>query len=216
MDELATAAVGYLNQQAIRMNFDVPIRMGSVMAGFPRPWCIAGGWALDLHLNRVTRPHGDIEILIFREDRLALQAYLTGFDLTRIAAGKEYPWLKAEEVAADSHQTRARSAEFEFDVFCGDTDGQDWMYRRDRRVRCARNEAIRTSESGLPILAPEIALLFKAKYFADKDRADFKQVMPHLSADGREWLRCAIEQAHPERTSSVVNVCGAVSFLDRS
>ncbi len=147
---------------------------------------------------------------------MALQAYLTGFDLTRIAAGKEYPWLSGEELGADSHQMRARSADFEFDVFCGDTDGQDWVYRRDRRVRCARNEVIRTSEAGLPILAPEIVLLFKAKVFADKDRADFKQVVPHLSRHAREWLRCALEQAHPERTSSVVNVCGVVSFLDRS
>lgn len=35
--------------------------MRSVMAGFPAPWWIAGGWAVDLSLGRQTRPHGDID-----------------------------------------------------------------------------------------------------------------------------------------------------------
>lgn len=92
------------------------------MVGFPRPWCIAGGWALDLYLNKITRAHGDIEILVFREDRLALQTHLIGFELTRVAAGKEHTWLSGELLDGDSHQMRARSAKFQFDIFCGDTD----------------------------------------------------------------------------------------------
>lgn len=56
---------------------------------------------------------------------------------------------------------------------------------------------IRATQSGLPVLAPEMVLLFKAKNCADKDRADFDQIMPHLSAYAREWLRRALEQAHP-------------------
>ena len=43
--------------------FAVPRRVVGVMAGFPRPWFFAGGWALDVWLGRVTRTHEDIEIV---------------------------------------------------------------------------------------------------------------------------------------------------------
>jgi Aminoglycoside-2''-adenylyltransferase len=32
------------------------------------PWCIVGGWAIDLWLEEHTRPHEDIEISVLRED----------------------------------------------------------------------------------------------------------------------------------------------------
>jgi hypothetical protein len=33
-----------------------------VMAGFPRPWFVSGGWAIDLFVGRVTREHEDLEV----------------------------------------------------------------------------------------------------------------------------------------------------------
>jgi len=39
------------------------------MSDFKRPWYIAGGWAVDLYLGYVSREHGDIEILVYREDQ---------------------------------------------------------------------------------------------------------------------------------------------------
>ena len=36
------------------------------MDGFPAPWFVSGGWAIDLFLGRVTRDHSDIEIGIYR------------------------------------------------------------------------------------------------------------------------------------------------------
>jgi hypothetical protein len=50
----------------------------------------------------------------------------------------------------------------------------------------------------LPYLAPEIVLLFKAKHFEERDRVDFKNAMPALSADARAWLRVALERTHPD------------------
>jgi hypothetical protein len=48
----------------------------SLMYGFHKPWCIAGGWAIDLFLDQITREHHDIEIAIFREDQMKLKNYL--------------------------------------------------------------------------------------------------------------------------------------------
>ncbi len=36
-------------------------------------WWIAGGWALDLHLNRITREHDDIDVVILRSEHLLLE-----------------------------------------------------------------------------------------------------------------------------------------------
>jgi hypothetical protein len=67
-----------------------------LLAALGTPWWIAGGWALDLFLGRVTRPHKDLDIGIFRRDAVKVLAALSGWEffeakggtLTRIVAGK--------------------------------------------------------------------------------------------------------------------------------
>jgi len=180
------------------MHFAAPLEVARHMQGFVAPWCIAGGWALDLFLNAVTRAHADIEILVFREDQLALQRHLCGFALARIVEGRELPWPSGENVEESVHQLRARSVDSGFDIFLGESDGARWIYRRDRRLSCPKNDAIQTAPCGLPILAPEIALLFKAKHLLPKDQADFERVVPLLSGRSLDWLRHGLAQAHPE------------------
>jgi hypothetical protein len=50
---------------------------------------------------------------------------------------------------------------------------------------------------GVPVVAPEIALLFKAKAPRFKDQRDFDRVLPHLDRSARSWLASALEQAYP-------------------
>jgi hypothetical protein len=50
---------------------------------------------------------------------------------------------------------------------------------------------------GVPVIAPEIALLFKAKAPRFKDQRDFDRVLPYLGLAARSWLASALEQAHP-------------------
>jgi hypothetical protein len=52
------------------------------------------------------------------------------------------------------------------------------------------------SRLGIPILAPEIQLLFKAKQTREKDQADFDRVMPRLRIDQRAWLMDALRRYH--------------------
>jgi hypothetical protein len=40
------------------------------------PWWVAGGWALDLYLGKVTRVHKDLDVGIFREDAAIVLAAL--------------------------------------------------------------------------------------------------------------------------------------------
>jgi hypothetical protein len=51
---------------------------------------------------------------------------------------------------------------------------------------------------GIPILAPEIVLLHKAHEGAEKDEADFREALPHLSPSAMAWLLWALEETTPE------------------
>ena len=52
--------------------------------------------------------------------------------------------------------------------------------------------------TGIPYLAPEIVLLFKAKHAdRDKDAADFARALPLLDDQRRQWLADALRVVHP-------------------
>lgn len=38
----------------------------ALLDGVECRWWVAGGWAIDLHLGRVTRPHDDTDVVILR------------------------------------------------------------------------------------------------------------------------------------------------------
>ena len=52
----------------------------NVLRDLEAPWWIAGGWALDLFLGRVTRAHNDVEIADFRADVDAVRVALPGWE----------------------------------------------------------------------------------------------------------------------------------------
>jgi hypothetical protein len=54
------------------------------------------------------------------------------------------------------------------------------------------------SASGIPIVAPEIQLLYKAKHHLDKDEHDFRLTVARLSGEQCSWLRDALTIVHPD------------------
>ena len=54
----------------------IPERVASVMEPLGVWWAIAGGWAIDRWLGRVTRDHHDVEIAIQRHDQAAVHREL--------------------------------------------------------------------------------------------------------------------------------------------
>jgi len=56
----------------------------------------------------------------------------------------------------------------------------------------------RPSASGVPVLAPEIVLLYKAKHRRAVDEADFRAHAPLLPAAARAWLADALAICHPQ------------------
>jgi hypothetical protein len=179
------------------------------LGGLRAPFYFAGGWAIDLHLGRVTRDHHDIDALVMRRDHLLLHKALRGFSLKKIIPhpdgmppnrGTIVEWPAGERLELPVHQLnayRAGESEPAFQVMLAESSNGDWIFRRNPNVRMPISKMGFHPLWGLPYLAPEIVLLFKAKHLEPRDRVDFDHAIPALSADARQWLRDAIEKTHP-------------------
>src|SRR4051812_28016937 len=187
-------------------DFDPVAAVRDVMQGFEHPWFVSGGWAIDLFAGRTTRHHEDVEVGIFFPHQAAVRRHLREWDLFRIRNDAWEPWEEHAEIGLPEFQIQARSDHATlpvFDLFLNPLDGDDWVSRRhpDLRVPAARIVR-RTSGRGpdprdVPYLAPEIQLLYKAKYHRPKDDADFEVALGRLGAEERTWLREALEVHHP-------------------
>jgi len=176
-----------------------PRLLGERLAGLPVPWCVAAGWALDLFRGRQTRDHGDLEIAVPVTRFAEVAQRFPEIDFYVPVDGVLVP--ATVETLAAGHQTWAlerAAGHWRFDVFREPHDGEVWICRRDARIRRPYADLIRHDADGLPFLAPEVALLFKAKAQRDKDSADFAGTLPLLSADQRGWLSDALALVHPD------------------
>jgi hypothetical protein len=184
-----------------RDSFELPRRIEALFNGIGGPWYVAGGWALDLYLERVTRPHGDIEVLISREHQELIHRQFRSNQLNKmvpsLGGGTEEPWPVNHYLELPIHQIRVRLPEMAFDIFLGDFVGEMWTYRRDPRITRLGTQIGGKGSLNVPFLMPEIVLLFKAKNPASKDDGDFLQIADRLSDCGARWLLAALQTAHP-------------------
>lgn len=167
-----------------------PAYVADRLAGLEVPWCVAAGWALDLFRGEQTRPHADIEIAVPAGRFAEVAARFADCDFYVPVAGRLTG--ATEETLREGNQTWAceRAARrWRLDVFREPHDGDDWIYRRDHRVRRPWHEIIGRTADGIPYLAPEVCLLFKTKDPRAKDEADARGVVPLLSEEQRRWLR---------------------------
>ena len=168
-------------------------RAVEVMAGYRRRWWVAGGWALDLALGHKTRPHADLEISILAGDQQALFDHLRGWDLRLAAPGQALLRWDGRRIEPPFHQVWARRGpgrpstpeEFAADPtmlgFLLEQSRTDrWVFRRHAGVSRPLHQVGMITTDRVPVVAPEIALLFKAKAPRFKDQRDFDHVLPHL------------------------------------
>jgi hypothetical protein len=184
------------------------LEVAQAMATLRAPFWFSGGWAIDLFLGRVTRAHHDIDVLILRRHQAPLHDALKAFALKKIIPhpdgmppnrGTIVEWPQGERLELPVHQVnayRAGESEPAFQVMIAESSDAEWIFRRNQEVRMSLKRIGFYPMWGLPYLAPEIVLLFKAKHLEARDRVDFKNALPVLSAEARRWLREAIEKTH--------------------
>ncbi|MFC8448677.1 nucleotidyltransferase domain-containing protein [Kitasatospora sp. NPDC057223] len=176
-----------------------PAQAAARLAGVAAPWCVAGGWALDLFRGGQTREHSDLEIAVPAALFPGIRARLTEFEFDVVASGQVWE-ATTPELFELTHQTWVRdpsTGQYLLDVFREPHDGATWICRRDPSIRLPYTEVIRHTADGIPYLAPELALLFKAKALRPKDLRDFTGTLPLLDGAQRRTLAGLLARVHP-------------------
>ena len=165
------------------------------------PWWVAGGWALDLHVGKVTQAHKDLDIGVFRKDVRIVLAALEGWEFFEARDGALTELVEGHEPRPEVNSLwckRADAAQWELELMLDQSDGEFWVFRRDPSIRRPLLNAIRLNPERIAYLAPEIQLLYKARATRAQDQADFDHVVPHLDRDARTWLRESLMRMNPE------------------
>lgn len=171
-------------------------------SALPVDWFVVGGWAIDLFVGEQTRPHDDVDIGLARADQAAARRLLEGWHYEKVVPVggglSRQPWPEDEWLELPIHEIHAHSPAGEhLEFLLLERNGDQWVYRRDQRVTRAWSKLGFKSQLGIPVLVPEVVLLFKAKGHRSRDGADFEAVLPRLNKERRNWLRAALEIAHP-------------------
>ena len=177
-----------------------PRELAQRLDGVSRPWCIVGGWALDLWHGHETRAHEDIEFTVLRGDLGLFRAALSDLEFYATGSG-----------VVDYLPDGLEPPEDIFQIWCQDVAAQRWrvdmmiepgtpdmwVYKRDPGIRRPRAEMVAVTGDGLPYLKPAAILLFKAKHARDKDETDFANALPKLETAERAWLKAMLERTLP-------------------
>lgn len=187
---------------------------------------LCGGYALDCHLSMITRDHSDIDIGASYSSKLEIITYMLEKDWLVFEAHGGGRVKKVEKLSADhinnkknlfcarknctrievtpvdevfykfsltdKVQTNLDYVEFLFN----ECDDQYFKYHWNNDIRVPLDKAIIEVDE-FCILAPEIALLYKAMKAEDKTyTSDFETVLPHLNTESKEWLLGKIRQEY--------------------
>jgi hypothetical protein len=168
-------------------------------ANVPVPWWIAGGWAIDLFLGRETRPHGDLDVGVLRRNVGEVLRSFPGSEAFEAKDGA-LTRLLHRSPRSDVNCLWCRGVgapRWKLELLLDESEGESWVYRRDPQIRRDLRSVVHHSRDGIPYLAPEVQLLYKAKHARARDERDFAVVLPHLTIEARDWLRQSLVRTLP-------------------
>lgn len=177
-------------EQATRLFSEAPFR-----------WWISAGHAFELHIGKTWRSHEDLDVGVCTSQVAEAYGWLSDWELHVAAAGRLTPWdgRRLDAARSENNVWARESADspWRFDLTVGPCTPQDWVYRRDPSVTRPWNHAVLQSQSGVPYLAPDLQLLFKAKHPRPKDHIDAERVIPVLDSQARSFLAQHLSPEHP-------------------
>ncbi|CAG7608940.1 hypothetical protein PAESOLCIP111_01114 [Paenibacillus solanacearum] len=177
--------------------------INEIFSDIPIRWCIAGGWALDLHLGKQTREHSDVDVIITREEQfIAYEHLIRDWTLYRAEDGKLSLWEDGVylNTTNDVWVSKNDESPWAFQLMIIDTEDYWWTYKRDKSIRRPIADMMLKTDEGIPYLRPEIQLLHKAggSNVREKDYRDFQTMLPSLLEQEKEWLKSSLNRQFPE------------------
>jgi hypothetical protein len=179
-------------------------RIAEVMSTYSSSWALAGGWAVDAWLGRVTRDHLDTDIAVFVDDHQALLGHFAGWQLighdegmTNQGGGELWdgrPLVLPAHIHARSPEDSGPLPErfdevgarvlfpsdgFWLDICLCERVGGEFVLNNEPRLAVPLAEWIRESTWGLPAVAPEVILFLKATMYVGTKN----HLRPHDEAD---------------------------------
>ena len=170
--------------------------------GFDRPWWLVGGWSIEAFTG-IAREHEDIDVSMLACDVPAFREFVRDrWHLWSIVDGRLGPMTddRPDLPARDAQIWVRRNAlsPWVMDVpVTPDVDGR-WQNKRLPDHVAPLDDVTWVTDDGVRVLAPEIALLFKARLDRTKDRRDLARALPLLGDDQRAWLRAGVRWLWPE------------------
>ncbi len=178
-------------------DFEPPLLAATAMNEFAKPWAVAGGWAIDLLRGKSSRQHDRVDVAVLREHQMNLRDHLPDWSFEYVINGKRRPWKDRQMLMLPIHELHASSPAGKTIAFLlNDSDGVDWMYRRDLRITLGLGRWIVRGTWRVPVIAPQIALLFKSKNPRPKDELDLKTALPMLTPAELHWLADAVARGN--------------------
>jgi hypothetical protein len=115
-----------------------PEHTASLLAGAGVPWWFAGGWAIELFVGKVLRRDSDVDIGCFRDHFRTLLGVLPVWVVYASAGGNLIRMERGTVLDPAHHTLWCRAIKqllLGIEILVGEMEGQDWVYRRDRRIR---------------------------------------------------------------------------------
>jgi len=178
-----------------------PAGLAAFMDGFPRPWWIVGGWAIEAFTG-AAREHEDVDLSILACDVPALREHVgdrwhlwSNHGGTLRPLDDRFP----EPISTESQIWVRASARdpWVIDLPITPDRGGLWTNKRLPRHVAPLEEVTWVAGDGIRYLAPEVALLYKAALHRPKDDRDLERTLPLLAATARAWLAEAVAELYP-------------------
>jgi len=193
-------------------------QLNCFMAKTGLDYAICGGHAIDLFIGAKTRPHKDLDVVIFWEDRDKIIQYMLD-DGWAVYEPCGTPYLHKINNIYDQMRVKSniwcirlsnhhyKCTEHEKDMFAIDFDDSEqtdlgyieflfntradgyFLYSRNHDVKRKLNEAVFHVDN-IPCLAPEMVLLYKSTAVENLDyQLDFDNAVKEMNVEQLIWLK---------------------------
>ncbi len=161
-----------------------PPEIAAIFTAMPCPWWIAGGFAIELAIGQPIRDHGDIDVLVLRQDHLRIQHVLRSWEWWAAdPPGTLRPWLPQEQLPAGVHDIWCRPGPAEpwrIQVMIDESSDGDWVSRRDPGIRRPIASIGKTSTNGIPTWHPRSSSSTRPRTSARRTRPTSPPSFPPL------------------------------------